>query len=43
MNLEKLKDISIIAMCISIASIVALGGGFIVVNMIISSGRNGFD
>ncbi len=43
MKLEKLKDVSIIAMCISIASIVAIGGGFMLVNIILSSGRNGFD
>jgi len=39
MNIEKLKNISIIALCLSIASIVAIGGGFAVIMMITQGGR----
>ena len=43
MELTKVKDLSIIAMCVSIAAVVAIGGGFMLVNIILNSGRNGFD
>lgn len=41
MNIKEFRDVSIIALCLTIASVVAIGGGFALFMMI--SNANGFD